>query len=127
MREACQKCTEMGIDCIRPQLHDPVFAACHSPTMAMPLENMNTPTAVRASNERAELPSIPYVDSFSQEALSLHQPSAVDQGEEISMGMHQANDPLRTTTVHEQIPQGKELKDLIRLYFSSVHRESFGF
>lgn len=91
--------------------------------MPMPLEYPNASGVLPASSERMEPSAIPHGASFSHAAMSFHQPSVVNQGEGISLRLPPANDATSHTPILGQMPRDKELKDLVQLYFSSVHRE----
>ncbi|KAF3395488.1 hypothetical protein DPV78_009190 [Talaromyces pinophilus] len=111
----------MGIVCIRSRPQDTVSATSQSPAMPMSFENMNASGVLPSSSERFG----PHDASLSYEARSFQHPSVVNQGEEIPIRMPSANDSTPQTATLGQMPQGKELKDLVQLYFSSVHQ--FGF
>jgi hypothetical protein len=109
----------MGIVCTRSQQYDAVSATSQRLVMPLSLENPNASGVLPASSERIEQ------SAFLHDApLSFHHPSVVNQGEEIPMRLPPTNDSTSQTAVLGQIPRGKELKDLVQLYFSSVHRES---
>lgn len=113
----------MGIVCIRSRPQDTVSATSQSPAMPMSFENMNASGVLPSSSERFG----PHDASLSYEARSFQHPSVVNQGEEIPIRMPSANDSTPQTATLGQMPQGKELKDLVQLYFSSVHRKSLLF
>lgn len=105
----------MGVVCIRSQPHDAVSATPQSPVM---LENPNASGVPPPSNDSMGL------SALSHGAISFHQPSVVNQGEGIAPRLPPARDATFNTPGLGQMSRGTELEELVRLYFSSVHRES---
>lgn len=114
----------MGIVCIRSQRYDDISATPQLPIIPMSLENPNGSGFLPSSTERLDLSAFPHDASLSHEAISFQHPSVVNQGEDIHLRLPLDNDATSHTPVLGQMPRGKELKDLVELYFSSVHRES---
>ncbi|KAI1459665.1 hypothetical protein F4805DRAFT_455463 [Annulohypoxylon moriforme] len=95
VRDACRKCSNSGIECVRSQ---------HLPR---PLSN-------HTSTRAASPPGTPLPSAF-------FSPPSYETTETSLPVNHKPSGPTRPG----QLPTGKELEDLVQLYFSSVHH--FGF
>lgn len=125
VRVACQKCTEMNIVCTRPQPGKTVSASSQSPHSSLSIGTSNYSGYGLPSSARTDPLAHPTKASGSHEDISLHSPSVISQDKETPWAIPTANATTHPDEIFEKVPQGSELKDLVQLYFSSVHRERY--
>ncbi|KIW29061.1 hypothetical protein, variant [Cladophialophora immunda] len=119
---ACVKCSNLGIECVRSQKDGEATASRSLPLL--PSDNSRSmvvsPTTLLPSTYNPQRSQINNPDVEHE-----HPPAAPpQQGRELE-GLPPITDVPLASTPLGQLPTGKELEDLVQLYFSSVHH--FGF
>lgn len=108
MQDACKKCRSIGITCVRPKNGAESASLGYPP---LPLSNDTTPQAPFLS----PLPT----SSFEREHYRHVTDHSDEAAEASSQGQHVESGSLG------QLPDRRELEDLVNLLFSTVHCEFY--
>lgn len=113
VQAVCDRCRNLDINCVRPTQPATGSPTFYSPVASHQNSDITTPM----------LPNpVPQVNILESEQHSHFSPERNDEtATESTLPLHTPIPP--EITLLGQFPTGKELEELVRLYFSSVHRK----